>query len=214
MFDIKGLDPGSSARAGVLHTAHGDIPTPIFMPVGTAATVKAVHQRDLEQDINAPIILANTYHLYLRPGMDIIEKAGGVHGFNGWKRPVLTDSGGFQVYSLAGIRKIKENGVEFRSHIDGSKHLFTPESVMDIQRTIGADIIMAGSASAYWTLVHLRHRGRSGDVCARDSWRSGGGGGRAQGRDGVGPTRGEGGRRPIKRPSIRCGLLVSPYSGR
>lgn len=143
MFEIKGLDPGSNARAGVLRTAHGDIPTPIFMPVGTAGTVKAVHQRDLEQDINAPIILANTYHLYLRPGMDIIEKAGGIHGFNGWKRPVLTDSGGFQVYSLAGIRKIKEDGVEFRSHIDGSKHLFTPESVMDIQRTIGADIIMA-----------------------------------------------------------------------
>ncbi len=143
MFEIKGLDPGSKARAGVLSTAHGDIPTPIFMPVGTAATVKAVHQRDLEQDINAPIILANTYHLYLRPGLDIIEKAGGIHGFNGWKRPVLTDSGGFQVYSLAGIRKIKEDGVEFRSHIDGSKHLFTPESVMDIQRTIGADIIMA-----------------------------------------------------------------------
>jgi queuine tRNA-ribosyltransferase len=143
MFDIKGIDPGSKARAGVLHTAHGEIPTPIFMPVGTAATVKAVHQRELEQDINAPIILANTYHLYLRPGMDIIEKAGGIHGFNGWKRPVLTDSGGFQVYSLAGIRKIKEDGVEFRSHIDGSKHLFTPESVMDVQRTIGADIIMA-----------------------------------------------------------------------
>jgi queuine tRNA-ribosyltransferase len=143
MFDIKGIDPGSKARAGVLHTAHGDIPTPIFMPVGTAGTVKAVHQRELEQDINAPIILANTYHLYLRPGMDILEKAGGIHGFNGWKRPVLTDSGGFQVYSLAGIRKIKEEGVEFRSHIDGSKHLFTPENVMDIQRTIGADIIMA-----------------------------------------------------------------------
>lgn len=143
MFDIKGVDPGSKARAGLLRTAHGEIPTPIFMPVGTAGTVKAVHQRDLEQDINAPIILANTYHLYLRPGMDILEKAGGIHGFNGWHRPVLTDSGGFQVYSLAGIRKIKEDGVEFRSHIDGSKHLFTPESVMDIQRTIGADIIMA-----------------------------------------------------------------------
>jgi queuine tRNA-ribosyltransferase len=143
MFDIKGIDSGSKARAGVLKTAHGEIPTPIFMPVGTAATVKAVHQRDLEQDINAPIILANTYHLYLRPGMDIMEKAGGIHGFNGWKRPVLTDSGGFQVYSLAGIRKIKEEGVEFRSHIDGSKHLFTPERVMDIQRSIGADIIMA-----------------------------------------------------------------------
>ncbi len=143
MFDIKGVDPGSKARAGLLRTAHGEVPTPVFMPVGTAGTVKAVHQRDLEQDINAPIILANTYHLYLRPGMDILEKAGGIHGFNGWHRPVLTDSGGFQVYSLAGIRKIKEDGVEFRSHIDGSKHLFTPESVMDIQRTIGADIIMA-----------------------------------------------------------------------
>ena len=143
MFELKGVDPGSKARAGILHTAHGDIPTPIFMPVGTAGTVKAVHQRDLLQDINAPIILANTYHLYLRPGMEIIEKAGGIHGFNGWNRPVLTDSGGFQDYSLAGIRKIKAEGVEFRSHIDGSKHLFTPESVMDIQRTIGADIIMA-----------------------------------------------------------------------
>jgi queuine tRNA-ribosyltransferase len=143
MFKIHGLDPQSNARAGVLTTDHGDIPTPIFMPVGTAATVKAVHQKDLKEDIKASIILANTYHLYLRPGIDILEKAGGVHRFNGWDKPMLTDSGGFQVYSLAGIRKIKEDGVEFRSHIDGSKHLFTPEKVMDIQRSIGADIIMA-----------------------------------------------------------------------
>lgn len=142
-FQLLAQDPGSKARAGVISTDHGDIPTPIFMPVGTAGTVKGVHQRELVEDINAKIILGNTYHLYLRPGLDTIEKAGGLHGFNGWKRPILTDSGGYQVYSLSGTRKIKEEGVTFRSHIDGSKHVFTPERVMDIQRIIGADIMMA-----------------------------------------------------------------------
>lgn len=143
-FDIKTTDPNSNARAGVIQTDHGQILTPIFMPVGTAGSVKAVHQRELKEDINAQIILGNTYHLYLRPGLDIIEKAGGLHKFNGWDKPILTDSGGYQVYSLSGTgRKIKEEGVTFKSHIDGSKHIFTPEKVMDIQRTIGADIIMA-----------------------------------------------------------------------
>jgi queuine tRNA-ribosyltransferase len=143
-FDIQHYDPASKARAGVLQTDHGQIQTPIFMPVGTAGSVKAVHQRELKEDINAQIILGNTYHLYLRPGLDIIEKAGGLHKFNGWDRPILTDSGGYQVYSLANAgRKIKEEGVTFKSHIDGSTHFFTPEGVMDIQRTIGADIIMA-----------------------------------------------------------------------
>lgn len=143
-FKLEAEDQGSKARAGVLKTAHGEIKTPIFMPVGTAGTVKAVHQRELENDIQAQIILGNTYHLYLRPGLEVIEKAGGLHGFNGWNKPILTDSGGYQVYSLSGTgRKIKEEGVTFRSHIDGSKHVFTPENVMDIQRTIGADIIMA-----------------------------------------------------------------------
>lgn len=143
-FDISSTDPNSKARAGVLQTDHGQIQTPIFMPVGTAGTVKAVHQRELKEDIKAQIILGNTYHLYLRPGLDVIEKAGGLHKFNGWGGPILTDSGGYQVYSLAGTgRKIKEEGVTFKSHIDGSKHFFTPEGVMDIQRTIGADIIMA-----------------------------------------------------------------------
>ena len=143
-FDIQHHDPASKARAGVLQTAHGQIQTPIFMPVGTAGSVKAVHQRELKEDINAQIILGNTYHLYLRPGLDIIEKAGGLHKFNGWDKPILTDSGGYQVYSLANAgRKIKEEGVTFKSHIDGSTHFFTPEGVMDIQRTIGADIIMA-----------------------------------------------------------------------
>ena len=143
-FDIQHHDPASKARAGVLQTAHGQIQTPIFMPVGTAGSVKAVHQRELKEDINAQIILGNTYHLYLRPGLDIIEKAGGLHKFNGWNKPILTDSGGYQVYSLANAgRKIKEEGVTFKSHIDGSTHFFTPEGVMDIQRTIGADIIMA-----------------------------------------------------------------------
>ena len=143
-FDIQHIDPASKARAGILQTDHGQIQTPIFMPVGTAGSVKAVHQRELKEDINAQIILGNTYHLYLRPGLDIIEKAGGLHKFNGWDKPILTDSGGYQVYSLANAgRKIKEEGVTFKSHIDGSTHFFTPEGVMDIQRTIGADIIMA-----------------------------------------------------------------------
>ncbi|NMM49131.1 tRNA guanosine(34) transglycosylase Tgt [Marinigracilibium pacificum] len=142
-FNITGKDLNSSARAGILKTDHGEIPTPIFMPVGTAGTVKAVHQRELQNDIEAKIILGNTYHLYLRPGLDVLEAAGGIHKFNGWEKPILTDSGGYQVYSLSNTRKIKEEGVEFRSHIDGSKHFFTPENVMDIQRTIGADIIMA-----------------------------------------------------------------------
>jgi queuine tRNA-ribosyltransferase len=142
-FTLETTDSKSSARAGILHTPHGDIPTPIFMPVGTAGTVKAVHQRELREDIDAKIILGNTYHLYLRPGCDILRAAGGLHKFNGWDRPMLTDSGGFQVFSLADNRKIKEEGCTFRSHIDGSKHLFTPENVMDIQRVIGADIIMA-----------------------------------------------------------------------
>ena len=143
-FKLVGKDKGSKARAGVLKTAHGEIKTPIFMPVGTAGTVKAVHQRELKEDVQAQIILGNTYHLYLRPGLDVIENAGGLHKFNGWEGPILTDSGGYQVYSLSGTgRKIKEEGVTFRSHIDGSKHVFTPESVIDIQRTIGADIIMA-----------------------------------------------------------------------
>jgi queuine tRNA-ribosyltransferase len=142
-FDVVGEDPKSKARAGVFETAHGNVETPIFMPVGTAGTVKAVHQRELKNDIDARIILGNTYHLYLRPGLDLLEKAGGLHKFNGWDRPILTDSGGYQVYSLADVRKIKEEGVKFQSHIDGSTHLFTPEYVMDIQRTIGADIIMA-----------------------------------------------------------------------
>ncbi len=142
-FKINNQDSGSKARAGAVSTAHGDIETPIFMPVGTAGTVKAVHQRELKDDIKAQIILGNTYHLYLRPGLDLIEKAGGLHKFNGWDKPILTDSGGYQVYSLSGTRKIKEEGVKFKSHIDGSTHLFTPENVMDIQRTIGADIMMA-----------------------------------------------------------------------
>lgn len=142
-FDVVANDPGSKARAGLLETEHGKIETPIFMPVGTAGTVKAVHQRELVNDIKAQIILGNTYHLYLRPGLDLIEKAGGLHKFTGWERPMLTDSGGYQVYSLSGARKIKEDGVKFQSHIDGSRHLFTPESVMDIQRIIGADIVMA-----------------------------------------------------------------------
>lgn len=142
-FKVEANDSGSKARAGVLSTDHGEIQTPIFMPVGTAGTVKAVHQRELKEDIKAQIILGNTYHLYLRPGLDILEGAGGIHKFNGWNGPILTDSGGYQVYSLAGTRKIKEEGVTFQSHIDGSRHKFSPERVMDIQRTIGADIIMA-----------------------------------------------------------------------
>lgn len=142
-FDISHKDKDSSARAGKLHTDHGVIETPIFMPVGTAGTVKGVHQRELKQDIEAEIILGNTYHLFLRPGMDVIEKAGGLHQFINWDRPILTDSGGYQVYSLSGARKITEEGVKFQSHIDGSYHHFTPEKAIDIQRNIGADIIMA-----------------------------------------------------------------------
>lgn len=142
-FQLQHTDSKTDARAGVLHTDHGDILTPIFMPVGTQATVKGVHLHELKDDVKTQIILGNTYHLYLRPGLEVIEAAGGLHKFNGFDRPMLTDSGGFQVFSLAGIRKIKEEGVEFRSHIDGSKHFFTPERVMDIERTIGADIMMA-----------------------------------------------------------------------
>ncbi|ANH81501.1 tRNA guanosine(34) transglycosylase Tgt [Niabella ginsenosidivorans] len=142
-FQLQHTDAQSSARAGLITTDHGQIETPVFMPVGTAGSVKAVTQAQLENDIKAQIILGNTYHLYLRPGLEVLEKAGGLHRFNQWKRPILTDSGGFQVFSLAGTRKIKEEGVTFASHIDGSKHLFTPERVMDIQRIIGGDIIMA-----------------------------------------------------------------------
>jgi len=142
-FTLQVQDKFSKARAGVVETAHGKIQTPIFMPVGTAGTVKGVHQHELRNDIKAQIILGNTYHLYLRPGLDVLNKAGGLHKFNGWDRPILTDSGGYQVYSLSDNRKIREEGVTIRSHIDGSKHLFTPENVMDTQRVIGADIIMA-----------------------------------------------------------------------
>ena len=142
-FTIAANDPKSNARAGVLNTDHGPIETPIFMPVGTAGTVKACHLRDVRDEVRAQIILGNTYHLYLRPGLDVLETAGGLHKFNGWDRPILTDSGGFQVFSLTGIRKMKEEGVTFQSHIDGSRHLFTPERVIDIQRSIGADIMMA-----------------------------------------------------------------------
>ena len=142
-FTVEAQDNLSKARVGKFKTAHGVVNTPIFMPVGTAGTVKAVHQREIKEDINAEIILGNTYHLYLRPGLDIVERAGGLHGFMGWDRPILTDSGGYQVYSLAETRKIKEEGVTFKSHIDGSKHVFSPERVMDIQRVIGADIMMA-----------------------------------------------------------------------
>jgi len=142
-FTLEALDEKSNARAGTLRTDHGDIQTPIFMPVGTAAAVKGVHIHELSDDIAAEIILGNTYHLYMRPGLDVLESAGGLHKFNGWDRPQLTDSGGFQVYSLADNRKISESGVSFRSHIDGSTHFFSPERVMDIQRTIGADIVMA-----------------------------------------------------------------------
>ncbi len=142
-FKLTSVDPKSAARTGILQTGHGEIQTPIFMPVGTAGSVKAVHQRELENDVQAQIILGNTYHLYLRPGTDLLERAGGLHRFNGWSKPILTDSGGYQVYSLGANRKITEEGVIFKSHIDGSKHTFSPESVMDIQRTIGADIVMA-----------------------------------------------------------------------
>lgn len=165
-FSIESIDNQSSARCGTISTSHGEINTPIFMPVGTAGTVKAVHFNELKEIIKADIILGNTYHLYLRPGLDILRHAGGLHGFNGWKRPILTDSGGYQVYSLADSRKLTEEGVTFQSHIDGSKHVFTPEKVIDIQRVIGGDIIMAfdecppfpSSREYVETSMHLTHR--------------------------------------------------------
>jgi queuine tRNA-ribosyltransferase len=143
MFEVQKRDKDTNARAGLLKTSHGDIPTPIFMPVGTAGTVKGILQRDLVEEIDAKIILGNTYHLYLRPGIDILQEAGGLHRFMSWDRPILTDSGGYQVFSLSGNRKLKEEGAVFKSHIDGSKHIFTPENVVDIQRIIGSDIMMA-----------------------------------------------------------------------
>jgi queuine tRNA-ribosyltransferase len=149
-FELKLTDPHSSARSGTITTAHGVIETPAFMPVGTAGAVKAVHMHELKDDIHAQIILGNTYHLYLRPGLEILAKAGGLHKFNGWQGPILTDSGGYQVYSLTDRRKLNEEGVMFNSHIDGSKHMFTPEYVMDIQRVIGADIIMAFDECTPW----------------------------------------------------------------
>lgn len=161
-FLLQHTDAGSKARAGQITTDHGIIETPIFMPVGTLGSVKGVHQHELKEDIQAQIILGNTYHLYLRPGLDVLRQAGGLHRFNGFDRPMLTDSGGFQVFSLAGIRKLSEKGCEFRSHIDGSKHFFTPEGVMDIERTIGADIMMAfdecppGTASYDYAAKSLR----------------------------------------------------------
>ncbi|MBC7412565.1 MAG: tRNA guanosine(34) transglycosylase Tgt [Bacteroidia bacterium] len=142
-FELLTTDPNSKARAGIITTDHGQILTPIFMPVGTQGTVKAVHQHELKEDIKAQIILGNTYHLYLRPGVEALKKVGGLHKFNGWDSPILTDSGGYQVFSLSDRRKIKEEGATFSSHIDGSKHLFSPENVMDIERVIGADIMMA-----------------------------------------------------------------------
>ena len=142
-FEVQHTDQASDARAGLITTDHGQIQTPIFMPVGTVGSVKGVHFAELREQVKAQIILGNTYHLYLRPGLDILRKAGGLHKFNTWDRPILTDSGGFQVFSLTGIRKLREEGCEFRSHIDGSKHIFTPENVMDTERVIGADIMMA-----------------------------------------------------------------------
>jgi queuine tRNA-ribosyltransferase len=150
MFTIEGRDKDTKARAGMLRTAHGEIPTPVFMPVGTAGTVKGILHRDLTGDINARIILGNTYHLYLRPGTEIIKQAGGLHGFMSWDRPILTDSGGYQVFSLAENRKLTDEGAVFKSHIDGSKHIFTPENTVDIQRIIGADIIMAFDECTPW----------------------------------------------------------------
>ncbi len=150
MFSIESRDPESKARTGILTTAHGDIPTPIFMPVGTVGTVKGVMQRDLSEDIDAKIILGNTYHLYLRPGLEILKAAGGLHRFMSWERPVLTDSGGYQVFSLTGNMKLTEEGAVFKSHIDGSKHIFTPENTVYIQRVIGADIIMAFDECTPW----------------------------------------------------------------
>jgi queuine tRNA-ribosyltransferase len=143
IFKIAAKDKNSKARAGTIITAHGEINTPIFMPVGTQGAVKGIHHHEIKEIVKADVILSNTYHMYLRPGTEILEKAGGIHKYIGWDRPLLTDSGGYQVYSLSGMRKIKEEGVKFQSHIDGSYHHFSPESVMDIQRKIGADIIMA-----------------------------------------------------------------------
>ena len=165
-FDLKATDTSTLARAGTITTDHGVIETPIFMPVGTVGTVKGVHQRELEEDINPDVILGNTYHLYLRPTTTILEKAGGIHKFMNWNRNILTDSGGYQVYSLSANRKIKEEGVKFKSHIDGSYHMFTPENVMEIQRTIGADIIMAFDECAPYPCdyqyakrsMHMTHR--------------------------------------------------------
>ena len=142
-FEVQHTDAASDARAGLITTDHGQIQTPIFMPVGTVGSVKGVHFSELREQVKAQIILGNTYHLYLRPGLDILRQAGGLHKFNTWDRPILTDSGGFQVFSLTGIRKLREEGCEFQSHIDGSRHIFTPENVMDTQRVIGADIMMA-----------------------------------------------------------------------
>ena len=166
VFKIISSDKNSSARVGVIKTPHGEINTPVFMPVGTQATVKGVHQRELENDIEAEIILGNTYHLYLRPGIEVLENAGGIHKFMNWNKNILTDSGGYQVYSLSSNRKINENGVEFKSHIDGSKHLFTPEYTIEIQNSIGANIIMAfDECPAYpcdysyaKNSMHLTHR--------------------------------------------------------
>src|SRR5688572_15606472 len=165
-FDLEITDRETKARAGTITTDHGKMETPIFMPVGTGGTVKAITQQQLKDDVKAQIILGNTYHLYLRPGLEVLEKAGGLHRFNGWQKPILTDSGGYQVFSLSGTRKIMEDGVTFQSHIDGSKHLFTPENVMDVQRSIGGDIIMAfdecppgGSGFNYAkTSLELTHR--------------------------------------------------------
>jgi queuine tRNA-ribosyltransferase len=166
MFKIDQRDRVTSARAGVLSTAHGEIPTPVFMPVGTAATVKGVLHRDLRSEIDAPVILANTYHLYLRPGTGIISQAGGLHRYMAWDRAVLTDSGGYQVFSLAANRKLTEEGAIFRSHIDGSKHLFTPEKVIEIQRLIGSDIMMAFDECAPWPCDH-RYAFRSMELTHR-----------------------------------------------
>lgn len=150
MFKVESRDKESRARTGMLKTAHGDIPTPVFMPVGTGGTVKGILQRDLTDDINAKIILGNTYHLYLRPGTEIFKAAGGLHRFMSWDRPILTDSGGYQVFSLTGNRKLTDEGAIFKSHIDGSRHIFTPENTVDIQRIIGADIIMALDECVPW----------------------------------------------------------------
>lgn len=170
-FDLIHTDPQSAARAGVVHTDHGDILTPIFMPVGTVGTVKGVQRHDLEDDIRAQIILGNTYHLYLRPGTDILRQAGGLHRFEGWTRPILTDSGGFQVFSLTDIRKMTDEGVQFSSHIDGRKLMFTPEGVMDIERLIGADIMMAfdeccpGTADRTYATASMERTHRWLDRC-------------------------------------------------